>query len=185
MITGPRDSVKCARRLRSEMSLPQTMLWRELRKRPGGFKFKREHPAGDYFLDFYVASIQLDIEVDGFAHDSARAVARDQRRSEFLRSQGVATVRVPAQAILDDLGAVVIRVVEICEERRANLAMRRDNPPPPGEGDHAQHGGGAPSVSDSIDGLAPSTVRTSRGFPTPSVPLHQPAAGPPPRSGED
>ena len=144
MITGPTDIIKRARKLRSEMSLPQVMLWRELRKRPGGFKFRREHGAGDYYLDFYVASLKLDIEVDGSAHDSAPAVARDRNRSHWLRSQGVATVRIPAQAILEDLEAVVVRLVQVCEERRAKLGLRRKNPPPPGEGDQPKAGGGAP-----------------------------------------
>jgi glycyl-tRNA synthetase beta chain len=41
--------------------------------------------------------------------------------------------------------------------------------PPSGEGDHAQHGGGG----------------GPRGAPPAATPLHQPAAGPPPRAGED
>ena len=174
MINGPRDSVKRARKLRSEMSLPQTMLWRELRKRPGGFKFRREHPAGEHYtLDFHCASLRIDIEVDGFAHDSAPAVQRDKHRSDYLRSQHVATLRVAGRAILDDIEAVVVRIVQICEERRDRLAMRRKNPPPPGEGDHAQRGGGAGAAF----GATP--IRHA----TPKVPLHQPAAGPPPRAG--
>ena len=172
------------------MSLPQTMLWRELRKRPGGFKFRREHPAGEkYTLDFYVASLRLDIEVDGFAHDNVPAVAKDKRRSEYLRSQSVATLRVPAKAILDDLEAVVVRIVQVCEERRAKLAMRR-NPPPPGDGDHARHGGGARAASETRRERARSGAMSSTSAPfsdqtAPHVPLHQPSAGPPPRAGED
>ena len=48
------------------------------------------------------------------------------------------------------------------------------NPPPTGEGDHAQHGGGAPSVAQ--DG---------QGSEQPPVPLHHPAGGPPPPVGEE
>ena len=117
MITGPVDTVKRARKLRSEMSLPESILWRELRKRPGGFKFRRQHSAGFYVVDFYCAAAKLAIEIDGFAHDSGPAVARDQRRSEWLRSQGIATTRIPARLVLDDLEAVVVRIVEICRER--------------------------------------------------------------------
>lgn len=51
MIGGPRQTVKMARKLRSEMTLPETLLWTELRKRPAGMKFRRQHPAGDYVLD--------------------------------------------------------------------------------------------------------------------------------------
>ena len=139
MITGPRETVKRARKLRSEMTLPEGLLWRALRKRPGGLKFRRQHPAGIYVLDFYCAAARLAIEVDGRAHDSAPAAARDARRSEYLRSQKVATVRVPAATILNDVEAAVLRIVEICGQRIERLPGLRpvplhhpaDGPPPP------------------------------------------------------
>jgi very-short-patch-repair endonuclease len=143
VIAGPADSVKRARKLRSEMSLPEALLWRELRKRPGSFKFRRQHPAGVYILDFYCAALRLAIEVDGWGHSGLRSAKADATRSAFLRSQGVATVRVPAQAVLDDPGGAALRLVEICRERAERLSR------------------------------------------SPDVPLHQPTAGPPPRSGED
>jgi very-short-patch-repair endonuclease len=138
VITGPREVVKRARKLRSEMSLPEGLLWRELRKRPGGFKFRRQHPAGIYVLDFFCAAVRLDIEVDGVAHDSIRAAQSAEARSHYLRSQHVATTRIPAKAILDDVGAVALRIVEICEQRAQRLSELRpvplhhpaDGPPP-------------------------------------------------------
>ena len=36
-------AVPRARRLRQSMSLPEVMLWRELRGRRGGLKFRRQH----------------------------------------------------------------------------------------------------------------------------------------------
>ena len=59
MITGPVRSVKLARKLRSEMSLPEVLLWRQLRLRPVGLKFRRQHPAGPYVLDFYCAAARF------------------------------------------------------------------------------------------------------------------------------
>lgn len=139
MITGPRDTVKRARKLRSEMTLPEGMLWRELRKHPDGFKFRRQHPAGVYVLDFYCAAARLAIEVDGRAHDSAPAARSDLRRAEFLRSQRVATLRVPASVVLNEVEVAVVRIVEVCRQRAERLAhLRRvplhhpaDGPPPP------------------------------------------------------
>ena len=134
MIGGPLNSVKLARKLRSEMSLPEVLLWRELRKRPGGFKFRRQHAAGPFVLDFYCASARLDLEIDGVAHDTAPAVKRDQARSGYLRSRGIATTRVPASLVLEDIEAVVMRVVEICNQRTesamAPLHHPADGPPP-------------------------------------------------------
>ncbi|MCT2399349.1 endonuclease domain-containing protein [Novosphingobium mangrovi (ex Huang et al. 2023)] len=139
MITGPRRTLKHARKLRSEMSLPEVMLWRELRKRPGGLKFRRQHPAGTFILDFYCAAAGLAIEVDGMAHDSIRAAEADAARSRFLRSQGVATLRVPAKVVLEDVNVAVLRIVEVCEGRLQRggevrlvpLHHPADGPPPP------------------------------------------------------
>ena len=139
MITGPRDTLKRAHKLRSEMSLPEGLLWRELRKRPSNLKFRRQHPAGIYVLDFYCSKARLAIEVDGLAHDGIVAANADARRSHFLRSQGVATTRIPAAAILDNIEAVVSRIVEICRGRIDRRSVLRpvplhhpsDGPPPP------------------------------------------------------
>lgn len=121
MITGPTRTIKLARKLRSEMSLPETLLWRELRKRPGDFKFRRQHPAGVYILDFYCAAVSLAIEVDGQAHDGFDAERRHDARSNFLRSQHVATLRIPAKVVLADTRSVIDRIVQVCTERAARL----------------------------------------------------------------
>ncbi|MBF9151418.1 DUF559 domain-containing protein [Novosphingobium sp. 1Y9A] len=122
MITGPSGAVKLARKLRSEMTLPEGLLWRELRKRPGGLKFRRQHPSGAFVIDFYCAALKLAIEVDGFAHGTAEGIKRDTAKSHFLRSQGIATLRVPAKAVLEDMELVVRRIVQVCDERAARLA---------------------------------------------------------------
>lgn len=130
MITGPTDTLKRARKLRSEMSLPETILWRELRKRPGGFKYRRQHPAGVYVLDFYCAAAKLAIEVDGPSHDGHVAAKADAARGHFLRSQHMATLRVPVSAVLDNLEGAVLRILEVCEDRVAKLAERRGRETP-------------------------------------------------------
>ena len=129
MITGPRDTLKRARKLRSEMTLPEGLLWRALRLRPNGLKFRRQHPAGIYVLDFYCAAAKLAVEVDGMAHDGFEAERRDRTRSHYLRSQGVATLRVPARAVLEDLDLAVARIVEVCMTR-VPLHHAAHGPPP-------------------------------------------------------
>ena len=138
MITGSRGTVKLARKLRSEMTLPEGKLWIELRKRPGGYKFRRQHPAGQFVLDFYCAAVELAVEVDGQAHDGAVAATKDERRSAWLRERGIATTRIPARYILDDIEAVVTRLVQICDTRRGEVERTccsplhhpADGPPP-------------------------------------------------------
>lgn len=131
MINGPRETLKRARKLRSEMSLPETMLWRVLRQRPDGFKFRRQHPAGIYILDFYCPAVRLAIEVDGRTHDGQQAAQQHAARSNFLRSQHVATLRIPATAIMTNLENAVMRIIEVCKERAMKISQRQGKPPVP------------------------------------------------------
>ncbi len=133
-LTGPRSTVLRSRRLRRELSLPEVILWRALRTRPNGLKFRKQHPAGVYILDFYCAAAKLAVEVDGAHHGLERQAVKDSARDQWPASWNVRTLRIPATAILDDVAAVVAHIVA-----------------------HA----------------------------SPDQPLHQPAAGPPPRAGED
>jgi len=143
VINGPRDTVKRARKLRSEMTLPERMLWRRLRQRPSGLKFRRQHPTGVYVLDFYCAAARLAIEIDGAAHDNAPAAKSGERRSDFLRSQHIATLRVPARAVLDDVERATSRVVEVCRDRIEGKSRSRDVPL-----HHAAHGPPPPMGED-------------------------------------
>jgi very-short-patch-repair endonuclease len=131
VITGARDTLKRARKLRSEMSLPETMLWRVLRQRPNGFKFRRQHPAGIYILDFYCPAVRLAIEVDGRTHDGQQAAQQHAARSHFLKSQHVATLRVPAVAIMTNLEAATMRIVQVCKERAMKISERQGKTPVP------------------------------------------------------
>ncbi|MDC8755272.1 endonuclease domain-containing protein [Erythrobacter sp. sf7] len=117
MIRGQKETVKLARKLRADMTPPEIVLWQALRQRPGGHKFRRQHPAGIYVLDFFCSHARLAIEVDGRAHESPNVIAKDAARSRFLREQGVATMRIPAKLVLEDIEAVVRRLVQICDER--------------------------------------------------------------------
>src|SRR5690606_22490432 len=89
-----------ARRLRRSMSLPEGLLWRELRRKTGGVKLRRQHPVGPYVVDLYCAGAKLADEIDGISHDMDDGPARDAKRDEFLREQGIETVRIPAKDVL-------------------------------------------------------------------------------------
>src|SRR5437868_743317 len=80
-----------SRELRSQMSLPEVLLWRELRRDVSGFRFRRQFAFGPYWLDFYCAAVALCIEIDGKQHEAT--VARDTARDAFLEGKGVVTLR--------------------------------------------------------------------------------------------
>ena len=100
-----------ARKLRRAMSLPEVILWRALRQRPNGLKFRRQHPSGPYVLDFFCGDARLAVEVDGEAHSRGDRPTRDEVRDRWLGAAGIATLRVAAVDVLKDADAVVRWIV--------------------------------------------------------------------------
>jgi ATP-dependent helicase HrpA/adenine-specific DNA-methyltransferase len=83
-----------ARRLRREQTDEEKQLWRALRAgRFAGFKFRRQHPVGKYFLDIYCPLAKLSIELDGFQHGLPDIRRHDQERENFLRTEGIEELR--------------------------------------------------------------------------------------------
>ena len=102
---GSKRNLADAKALRRNLTLPEILLWRELRKLP--LRIRKQVPADPYVLDFYCAKAGLVIEVDGEAHDRGDRPERDARRDAWLAEQGVTTLRIRATDILRDLDAVM------------------------------------------------------------------------------
>ena len=108
-----------ARALRREMTLPEVVLWRALRRGAvGRLRFRRQHPVGPYVLDFYCAAARLALEVDGVVHDLPEQAARDERRMAWLGEQGIRVLRVPAGEVLRDesLDGVLETIAAVARE---------------------------------------------------------------------
>ena len=83
-----------ARRLRRHPTPEEAQLWQALRaSRFAGFKFRRQHPLGGYFLDFYCSAAGLNVELDGFEHGMPQQRAHDAAREQFLAAQGLEELR--------------------------------------------------------------------------------------------
>jgi very-short-patch-repair endonuclease len=90
--------------LRASPSDAERTLWRELRLKQFGAKFRRQHPVGKYVVDFACLEYMLCIEVDG-AHHSAQA-GYDRMRTEFLRSNGYTVLRFTDREVLTSIESV-------------------------------------------------------------------------------
>ena len=110
-------SVTRARELRKKMSPTEVRLWRVLKLQPHGFKFRRQHPLRPFVIDFYCRAAGLAIEVDGLAHDGDQAAAADGRRDAHLQKQGIATLRISAEDVRENLDGVMEHIVNSCCER--------------------------------------------------------------------
>ncbi|MDH4286657.1 MAG: endonuclease domain-containing protein [Gallionella sp.] len=92
--------------MRGRMTDAETLLWMLLRnRRIAGAKFRRQHPAGRYILDYYCVEKKLAIELDGGQH--VETADYDQHRDNWLRSQGIHVLRFWNNQILTETEAVM------------------------------------------------------------------------------
>jgi len=79
-----------ARRLRRNETDAERAIWRLLRNRQfSAAKFRRQHPIGQYVLDFYCHEHSLVIEIDGGQHSAKR----DRNRTAYLERRGLTVLR--------------------------------------------------------------------------------------------
>ena len=88
-----------------------------LRRNDAGLRFRKQHAADGYVLDFYCAPARLAIEVDGEAHSRGDRPMRDAIRDAWLATQGVRVLRYPASDVLSNLEGVVREIMTIALER--------------------------------------------------------------------
>ena len=110
-------SIGRARELRKAMTPPERRLWDVLKLRPDGFKFRKQHEHGPYYLDFFCFEVAIAVEVDALAHDLGNNPQRDERRDAWLAGRGIRTVRVKATDVRDNLEGVVAYIIEECRRR--------------------------------------------------------------------
>ena len=125
------QSVRRAKKLRRELNKPEWLLWQILRASPNGHKFRSQHPAGPYILDFFCAKANLAIEIDGLAHDLGDRPEHDSARDAWLAEHKIDTLRIPAVDVLKDAVETANAIIAVIEERLARFgkvppSSRRD-----------------------------------------------------------
>jgi very-short-patch-repair endonuclease len=118
VLSASANARQLARRERQSGNLPEVLIWRELRKRPGGYKFRRQHPLSEIVLDFACLERRLAIEIDGEAHNRGDRPARDGRRDAYLATRGFAVLRLPARYVLENLEGAIATIVAACDDQQ-------------------------------------------------------------------
>lgn len=103
----PRDF---ARSLRKEPSSAERALWKLLRDKKAGAKFRRQHPVPPYTADFACIVARLIIEVDGPSHTIDEHKTHDVRRTKFLEAEGWRVLRLRDVDVLADPSGVTQRI---------------------------------------------------------------------------
>jgi very-short-patch-repair endonuclease len=117
-----REKTAFARALRKRVTKTEAKLWLYLRNSALGAPFRRQHPVGPYFADYYCAPLKLCIEVDGDGHDAAR----DARRDAYMEGEGITVLRFAAWEVGDGIEGVVLRIRDAIRERQWMIAHGED-----------------------------------------------------------
>lgn len=94
-----------AQSLRKTMTKEEASLWYQFlcRCKP---RFHRQYVIGNYIVDFYCHKAKLVVELDGSQHRTPEEMKYDQKRTEFLQSQGLTVLRFSNLDVLRRLEAV-------------------------------------------------------------------------------
>ncbi len=103
-----------ARYLRRNMNVAEKLLWSRLRAhRMDGRKFRRQHPIGNYIVDFVCLEARLIIDVDGDTHGNDMREALDTQRTAYLGKLGFRVIRFWNDYLMTDLDNVTETIWEV------------------------------------------------------------------------
>jgi very-short-patch-repair endonuclease len=95
--------------LRRNMTDAERKLWKMLRgSQMGGLKFRRQHPYGNYVLDFACLEKRVVVEIDGGQHQEC--MTEDRVRTKTLENAGFCVLRFWNHEVLQQPEAVVEKI---------------------------------------------------------------------------
>lgn len=105
---SPHIIVEHAREMRCEPTDAEKKLWEQLRgNKIDDIRFRRQHPIGNYIVDFYSDALKLAIEVDGEIHSDPSLKEYEAHRTGDLNSRGISVMRFSNQDVVDRLQEVL------------------------------------------------------------------------------
>ncbi len=104
-----------AKDLRIHLTDSEKLLWDRLRlNQVEGYRFKPQHPIGNFIVDFYCHKAKLIIEIDGGYHNDKAQEEYDIGRSHLLSEFGLKVIRFKNEDVFERIDFVI-------EEIKRNL----------------------------------------------------------------
>ena len=124
-----------ARDLRKNMTDAERTLWSRIKsRRLQGFRFRRQHPVGNYIVDFVCLELKLVIELDGGQHMDQQQY--DERRDSFLKAQGFTVLRFWNNKVMKEVDGVLESILTFLPPSQSSPYKGGEaaTPPPLGGG---------------------------------------------------
>jgi len=77
-----------------------------------GAKFRRQHPIGQYIVDFFCLEAHLVVEFDGGWHAEDLRRSRDEHRTVYIQGQGYRVLCFWNNEVTADVTGVLQRIAE-------------------------------------------------------------------------
>jgi len=108
----PSITTKNARYLRKNMTDVEQLLWHRIRRKQlRGYSFRRQHPIGQYIVDFVCIKLKIVIELDGGQHADNKEY--DKVRDEWIESQGYKTLRFWNNDVTENMDDVLQTIYKL------------------------------------------------------------------------
>jgi very-short-patch-repair endonuclease len=101
------NTLKHARQLRKSMTDVEQHLWKYLRGKQLGVKFRKQHPVGPFIADFAAPEVQLIIELDGGQHAADAMQTHDEARTHYLQQNGYRVLRFWNHEVSENIDGVL------------------------------------------------------------------------------
>ena len=104
-----------AKKNRRNPTIAESFLWKQLKGKALGVKFRRQHVIYDYIADFVCLEKNLIIEVDGGNHFVDAQMEKDKIRTVLIGQMGFSILRFTNEEILNEIEKVIARIKELIE----------------------------------------------------------------------
>jgi very-short-patch-repair endonuclease len=106
-----------AKHLRNRSTDAERILWSHIRaKHLDGLKFRRQHPLGNYIVDFICLERKVIIELDGSQHAEPAIQEYDRERGNWLENEGYRVLRFWDNDVLMNTKGILEVIREHCLE---------------------------------------------------------------------
>lgn len=110
-----------AKNLRRNTTEAEERLWKEIKGKKLGMKFRRQHMIDRFIADFYCHECKLAIEVDGGYHDNPNQMEYDIHRTFEIEQYDIHIIRFSNDDVLLKTDFVLLEISKMVESLKGLL----------------------------------------------------------------
>lgn len=100
-----------AKELCNNVTESENILWECLAKKQlNNHRFRRQHPIGNFIVDFYCHKVKLVVEVDGDYHFNPDQILHEQHRTQELNLHDLTIIRFTNDQIKKHIDEVLTEI---------------------------------------------------------------------------